>query len=337
MGIHRVIAAISLVALVGCTASHPVANPPEGSGVNVSQQRASLHVSLRGFAPKLVVDGGLSTQALNVRAIASAQVTLSGSGIAEPLSMSVPVDEGIASVTFRDIPQGPNRIITAVGLDADGQPVPGAVIRSVVTIGHGSNEASVGWPSTPMGTVYHALLNDDRSQGTDLATTVSAEAVGALVSAVTSQFAVPHPSLIKALEIARQIRLANGDVPPAYSGLVINAASVTLDVMGLPAGRTIRAFVTDPASEVKADLGNGQVSLDRVLPGTWDLHVESADFGSQRASVTFNEGQTARASIDYTNSAGVGIDFTGGGNPLPPVTGPGTGSGLYNLIIEYDR
>ncbi|MNL31397.1 hypothetical protein D3C87_1531830 [compost metagenome] len=188
-----------------------------------------------------------------------------------------------------------------------------------------------------MGTVYHALLNDDRSQGTDLATTVSAEAVGALVSAVTSQFAVPHPSLIKALEIARQIRLANGDVPPAYSGLVINAASVTLDVMGLPAGRTIRAFVTDPASEVKADLGNGQVSLDRVLPGTWDLHVESADFGSQRASVTFNEGQTARASIDYTNSAGVGIDFTGGGNPLPPVTGPGTGSGLYNLIIEYDR
>ena len=337
MRIHRVIAAISLVALVGCTVSQPVAQPPEGSGANVAQQRASLHVSLRGFAPKLVVDGGLSTQALNVRAIASAQVTLSGAGIAEPLSMSVPVDEGIASVTFRDIPQGPNRIITAVGLDADGQPVPGAIIRSVVSIGQGSNDASVSWPSTPMGTVFHALLNDDRSQGTELTETVSAEAVSTLVSAVTSQFSVPHPSLINASEIARQIRLANGDVPPAYSGLVINAASVTLDVLGLPAGKTIRAFVTDPASEVKAVLGNGQVSLTHILPGTWELHVESAEFGSQQASVTFNEGQGVRASIDYTNSVGGGIDFTGGGNPLPPVSGPGTGSGLYNLIIEYDR
>ncbi len=352
---------LSTLSLAGCALLAPITGTPTTQKVQQpARESGALTINLSAFEPKIKISS-YQAQALPVSTVAGARVTVTGDFIFDPLTTTVPVNNGRANAEIANIPIGANRILTVEGLDSTGAAVPGAVLRAVVTIKPGSNQASVTWESTPAGSVFHALHQADRQTGRALSATVSAEKVQELVASVTSTFGVAHPSLVKAEAIASQIRASNGQVPPATHSFAVAPAYVDLMVRGLPSGKTITAQITDPASKVFVNVANGRYRIEPITPGSWVLVLNSADYGRKTADLTLYEGASASVEVDYAGSEAIGIDFGDEAtqsapqpNPLPsvaptptpaplptptptPLPPPPGGEGFFNLLIRFDQ
>jgi len=303
--------------------------------------RGSLSVSLRGFHPRLFI-GGREIQAVPGGLVTTARVTIAGLDM-EPLEATVPIRDGSGSFEIQDVPVGPNRVVTATGLDSSSRPVAGARLRAVVAIATGSNRVALDWNSSPAGDVVAALLALDQTSGTTRTEQLDAGALHAWLDDLIRRFAVPHPTLIRGEAIARSFAERRGRLPDPSTEWVTVPAGVDLEVTGLPAGRSLSARLSDPASPVLSGLGNGRHTLTPVLPGTWNLHIESPGLGSRDATLSLQAGATADMRIDF-QGAGTGggtIDF----NPLPgptamPAPDPTPSSGnqaMLDLLIRFDR
>lgn len=351
---------LSTVSLAGCALLAPNTGSPPGPKVQQpARETGSLSINLSAFEPKLKISS-YEAQALPVSTIARARVTVTGDLIFDPLTTTVPVSNGRANAEIADIPIGANRILTVEGLDSSGAAVPGAVLRAVVTIKPGSNQASVTWDSTPAGSVFHDLHLSDRQTGRALTSTVSAAKVQELVASVTSTYGVAHPSLVKAGAIAGAIRASNGQVPAASPSFAVIPAYVDLIVRGLPTGKTISTQVTDPASKVFVNVANGRYRLEPITPGSWQLILNSADYGRKTADLSLGEGASRSVEVDYTGSGAIGIDFgeeatqsapqpepvpsvaptpmpTPVATPTPTASAAPSGEGFFNLLIRFDQ
>ncbi|MNX57336.1 hypothetical protein D3C86_881520 [compost metagenome] len=342
------------LAMVGCVTPTPVWDKPASHVAE--QETGALKVDLGAFRPKVTVSS-FQAQALPVATITQARLTVRGHGIAAPLVMTVPVSNGVASAEIQNIPIGPNRLITAEGLDANGNLVPGALIRAIAPVQRGAGIVSLTWHSTPAGSVLERLLESDLAAGTTLASSVSANDLQALVLQLLSlqppQVAGEwHPSLIKAEAIAARIRASNGAIPAAEQAFIAQPATLHLQIKGLAAGRTLKARVNDPASRILVDLGNGYYQLPSITPGTWTMVFESPEFGQESAEAIFGEGASRSVVVDYAGSELATVDFgpeatASGGiawptpapSPWPTATPSPTplGDAFYNLLIRFDQ
>lgn len=342
--------AVSTISLAGCELLAPVTGSPPGQKV---QQTGALRIDMSVFEPKIMTSSRYA-QAVPVGTIARARVTVTGDLIADPPSITVPVGQGKASAEIADIPAGANRILTVEGLDAAGAAVPGAILRAVVSIKPGTNQASVTWASTPAGNVFYHLRQEDLGTGQALSSSVSAARVQELVSSLE----VAHPSLVKAEAIASRIRADGGQVPSTSSAFVMAPAYVDLMVRGLPSGRTLTTQVSDPASSGLLGVTNGRYRIAPITPGSWALTVGSGEFGQKSAVLALGEGASASVEADFSGSEAIGIDFGAEAtvsapqpDPLPttspapvptptptpvPTTSP-SGEGFFNLLIRFDQ
>lgn len=356
---------VSMCSLAGCALLAPVTGSPPGQKLQQPPQQGTgkLRVDLSAFEPKIKITSR-DTQALQVGTIAKARVTVTGDLIFDLLSTTVSASNGKATAEIANIPVGTNRILTVEGLDAAGAEVPGAILRAVVTIKQGANQASVTWASTLQGTVFDYLHKEDRRLGQALTSRVSADEVQGLISALTSSFAVPHPSLVKAGAIASRIRADGGQVPSTSSAFVTTPAYVELVIRGLPSGKTITTQVTDPASKVFVNVANGRYRIAPITPGSWVLLLGSAEFGQKSADLSLGEGASASVEVDYSGSEAIGIDFgeeatesapqpdplpTGSPAPVatptpspvptatPVASASPSGEGFFNLLIRFDQ
>ncbi|MBD5408682.1 MAG: hypothetical protein HDR54_04720 [Treponema sp.] len=125
-----------------------------------------------------LIVGKSDGRALDVNTIAAADVTITGNESSgreiEPIRQKVQgVSGGVGSFMVTGIPIGKNRIVTVEGLDDDGRPIDGAVLRAVVDINAGHNTLDkITWVTSRKGYVYNALFENgvnisEVKEGTD--------------------------------------------------------------------------------------------------------------------------------------------------------------------------
>lgn len=125
-----------------------------------------------------LIVGKSDGRALDVNTIAAAEVTITGNkssgGEITPIRQKVQgVSGGVGSFMVTGIPIGKNRIVTVEGLDDDGRPIDGAVLRAVVDINAGHNTLDkITWVTSRKGYVYNALFENgvnisEVKEGTD--------------------------------------------------------------------------------------------------------------------------------------------------------------------------
>ncbi|MBD5403568.1 MAG: starch-binding protein [Treponema sp.] len=125
-----------------------------------------------------LIVGKSDGRALDVNTIAAAEVTITGNESSgreiAPIRQKVQgVSGGVGSFMVTGIPIGKNRIVTVEGLDDDGRPIDGAVLRAVVDINAGHNTLDkITWVTSRKGYVYNALFENgvnisEVKEGTD--------------------------------------------------------------------------------------------------------------------------------------------------------------------------
>ena len=125
-----------------------------------------------------LIVGKSDGRALDVNTIAAAEVTITGNESSgreiTPIRQKVQgVSGGVGSFMVTGIPIGKNRIVTVEGLDDDGRPIDGAILRAVVDINAGHNTLDkITWVTSRKGYVYNALFENgvnisEVKEGTD--------------------------------------------------------------------------------------------------------------------------------------------------------------------------
>lgn len=196
----------------------------------------------------IIVNG---SKALDINAITSATVTITGSGMKE-LSTTASVATGTGTFVFEEVPVGKNRIVTVKG-NTDG-----AQLRAIVDVEAGkTNSVQVTWATTALGNVFHYL----NKKGTDIGTISD---ISAIETAIKSAGSV-HPVLVDAEKIA-------ADYPNLKTGYVLETGVVEVDATGVT-GYSVQ--VTDPASNVYKITADGKKEI-AAYPGEWKLKVFDA-------------------------------------------------------------
>lgn len=200
-----------------------------------------------------------------------ARVTVTGVGLAEPLSRVAPVTGETATVTLTGVPVGPNRIVTVESLDASEAPIPGGRYRTTLHVQAGSNTAVLSVASSVRGDVLAVLL----AGGSELAGTLDAPALQERLDALKREQRVPHYGLLDAEAVARRLVEAGGDLAaldPLDASLVQRPGSLQVQVSGLPENLQAVIWLDDPVSPKQSGLSNGNLTIQPVKPGTWRLH-----------------------------------------------------------------
>lgn len=196
----------------------------------------------------IIVNG---SKALDIDAITSATVTITGSGMKE-LSTTASVAAGTGTFVFEEVPVGKNRIVTVKG-NTDG-----AQLRAIVDVEAGkTNSVQVTWETTALGNVFH-YLNKKGKNIAEISDTSKIE------SAIKSAGSV-HPVLVDAEKIA-------ADYPNLSTGYVLETGVVEVDAAGVT-GYSVQ--VTDPASNVYKITADGKKEI-AAYPGEWKLKVFDA-------------------------------------------------------------
>lgn len=211
---------------------------------NIAMDKSSDNVEYGS----IIVNG---SKALDIDAITSATVTITGSGMKE-LSTTAAVAAGTGTFVFEEVPVGKNRIVTVKG-NTDG-----AQLRAIVDVEAGkTNSVQVTWATTALGNVFHYL----NKKGTDIGAISDVSAIETAIKAAGSV----HPALIDAEKIA-------ADYPNLKTGYVLETGVVEVDAAGVN-GYSVQ--VTDPTSNVYKITADGKKEI-AAYPGEWKLKVFDA-------------------------------------------------------------
>lgn len=311
---HACQALVLAFSVTACQPFFPIAQ--HGGSTQGAHQVGTIKVTLDAFQPK-VTASGYGIQALPIYAITHAKVEVSGVGVLDPLTKTVPIGAGLGYVEIENVPLGKNRVVTATGLTSADPThvVRGAVVRDVVDVNPGDNPISLTWAKTPAAEVFVHLAAADAA----VATSTSATPVKNLVNTLLTLYGISHPSLVDTAAIAQDIVAdAEHDVPAADAKFRILPATVTLVVKGLATAVRFDAWVDDPASAPRTNLPGGSYDLTGIKPGTWTLHVSSPDFGHIQKELTIARVPQTTVEIDFSGTVLGNIDFTNGNSPAAP-------------------
>lgn len=275
----------------------------------------SLSLSLSGLFPA-------ERQVQALQAGTQAKLTVTGTGLAQPLSLVAPVDGQTLSATLTGIPAGPNRVIELESLDAAGQAIPGGRFRTTATIQEGANQALISPITTPRGDVIAKLL----AEGSDLAGSLDATRLQERIEAIQRAQRVAHFALINGGAIADALK-ANGGNLDALSltdaSFVQAARTVTVTVKGLPENLKAEIWVDDPVSPKQTGIGNGSLRVEPVKPGSWNLYGRA---GSLRVGPI---------TVPASATSPVVADFSRPVETLTPLPAPraGAASGMLRIAL----
>ena len=229
-----------------------------------------------------------SSRALDISALTSANVTVSGWGMNDITKTSVAIQDGAGSFQIDNIPAGNNRIVTVKSN------VDGALIRAIVDVSPNvENPVSVTWQTTPLASVYYNLLkssNDISGFGETEKTKIASMIPEGV-----------HPSLIDYAKIASDYKAGT------ISNYILDFGTVrvtTKDVNGY------RIQVTDVSSEKKTVSSDSESFDLRSYPGSWKVIVyDENETEKIKKDITVIAGETS--TVNVSMSSGSGYDFTG--------------------------
>ncbi|MDD5777782.1 MAG: hypothetical protein PUD33_09160, partial [Treponema sp.] len=229
-----------------------------------------------------------SSRALDISALTSANVTVSGWGMNDITKTSVAIQDGAGSFQIDNIPAGKNRIVTVKSN------VDGALIRAIVDVSPNvENPVSVTWQTTPLASVYYNLLkssNDISGFG---------EAENTKIASMIPEGI--HPSLIDYAKIASDYKAGT------ISNYILDFGTVRVTTKDVN-GYTIQ--VTDVSSEKKTVSSDSESFDLRAYPGSWKVIVYDEN-GTEKIKkdITVIAGETS--TVNVSMSSGSASDFTG--------------------------
>lgn len=297
-----------------------------------------------------LIVGKSDGRALDVNTIAAAEVTITGNessgGEITPIKQKVQgVSGGVGSFMVTGIPIGKNRIVTVEGLDDDGRPIDGAILRAVVDINAGHNTLDkITWVTSRKGYVYNALFEN-----------------GVNISEVKEGTDDHIPECAPAsIALDKFVQDYKGDSLKSKNNYIINSAAELsyVKVSGDLPNLTATAYYTDgeekdvtgsaqwvSSAPAVATVSKGVVTL--VSAGTTEITVTYTDGGvTKKGAVQTVTVTEATASLVVYMDAGYGEVSGGGylygwkGNNYPFGKWPGTKMTLtddekaYYFIIE---
>ena len=214
----------------------------------------------------LTIGDSSESRVLDVSKILGAKVSVTGTGISNPLEEETTIKDGkVSGVIINYIPTGKNRIVTVKAATkgseiAEADFIDSVVMRAVTDINAGANSVSVNWASTALGNVFHELLQ-----------------LGYNISNITDKSSLEnaidtnvHATLINAKAIAEDFKAGELKGKENY---VLNGATVTFTVIG-DKYQDYGVIVTDPASkETKVSAG----TVTGITAGKWDFVIVNKD------------------------------------------------------------
>ena len=229
-----------------------------------------------------------SSRALDVSALTSANVTVSGWGMNDITKTSVAIQDGAGSFQIDNIPAGNNRIVTVKSN------VDGALIRAIVDVSPNvENPVSVTWSSTPLASVYYNLLKSSNDIS-GFGETEKTKIVSMIPEGV-------HPSLIDYAKIASDYKAGT------ISNYILDFGTVRVTTKDVN-GHTIQ--VTDVSSEKKTVSSDSESFDLRSYPGSWKVIVcDKNGIEKIKKDITVIAGETS--TVNVSMSSGSASDFTG--------------------------
>ena len=229
-----------------------------------------------------------SSRSLDVSALTSANVTVSGWGMNDITKTSVAIQDGAGSFQIDNIPAGKNRIVTVKSN------VDGALIRAIVDVSPNvENPVSVTWQTTPLASVYYNLLKSSNDIS-GFGETENTKIASMIPEGV-------HPSLIDYAKIASDYKAGT------ISKYILDFGTVRVTTKDVN-GYTIQ--VTDVSSEKKT-VSSDSDSFDlQSYPGSWKVIVYDEN-GTEKIKkdITVIAGETS--TVNVSMSSGSAYDFTG--------------------------
>ena len=228
-----------------------------------------------------------SSRALDVSALTSANVTVSGWGMNDITKTSVAIQDGAGSFQIDNIPAGNNRIVTVKSN------VDGALIRAIVDVSPNvENPVSVTWNTTPLASVYYNLLKSSNDIS-GFGETENAKIASMIPEGV-------HPSLIDYAKIASDYKAGT------ISNYILDFGTVrvtTKDVNGY------RIQVTDVSSEKKTVSSDSESFDLRSYPGSWKVIVYDEN-GTEKIKkdITVIAGETSTVNVSMSSGSAVPTD-----------------------------
>jgi N-acetylneuraminic acid mutarotase len=281
--LHRVSALLLASLLATSCASLPLGSAPA---------KGTLSLSLSGLFPA-------ERQVQYLQAGKQAKVTVTGPGLAQPLTVTAPIDGSSAVATLTGIPAGPNRVIEVEAQDDAGASIPGGRFRTTATLQEGANSAVISPATTPRGDVFAKLLAD----GSALAGTLDAGRIQATIEEIQRVQRVSHFGLIDGVAIANALAANGGNVDAlavSDASFVQKAVALTVSVTGLPGNLPAEVWITDPVSPKQSGVFNGNLTIEPVKPGTWQVYGRA---GTMRLGpIPVTPGPGAKAKLDFSRS-----------------------------------
>ena len=228
-----------------------------------------------------------SSRALDVSALTSANVTVSGWGMNDITKTSVAIQDGAGSFQIDNIPAGKNRIVTVKSN------VDGALIRAIVDVSPNvENPVSVTWNTTPLASVYYNLLkssNDISGFGETEKTKIASMIPEGV-----------HPSLIDYAKIASDYKAGT------ISNYILDFGTVSVTTKDVN-GHTIQ--VTDVSSEKKTVSSDSESFDLRSYPGSWKVIVyDENGIEKIKKDITVIAGETSTVNVSMSSGSAVPTD-----------------------------
>lgn len=257
-------------------------------------------------------------------------ITIDGPDLTAPYEKLVMLNRTAATlVSMQAVPIGAHRLVAVQCLDADNQPIPGAILRTGGAITAGANTFGLSQAATAVGEVAARLLALDREKSTQVLAKVPWSTLESAVAGYARELKAPHFALLDAPAIASAVHTANGVFPAATSALLRAHGAVELRPAAAPPLGGYMASVSDPASRPVYMTDGGPLLIDHVAPGTWTLTLTPLAPGlpARTQSIQVVAGATLSVPLTMSTSeakAALAAPLGTGGAAVLPVGGVDT-------------
>lgn len=196
-----------------------------------------------------------------------------------------------------NVPFGAVRLAFVTAYDRDKVEIPGSTLSSVFKIDASPTSTVLNELSMAATEVVDKILQQSDAYEADLmATRLSIDKLKLFLSQIAQL--TGHANHINTAQVASDLIGQNGNLDALSSSNVayqIPSATFNGNISGLGGGETVTIQITDSASKIKINLGNGAFAITSLKPGTWKIKMFSNKYILQNlpAPITLATGQSS--------------------------------------------
>lgn len=244
-------------------------------------------------------NSSFTTKSLITSEIAYKKVEITGLGITSTIyadGTTAPdyllAQPGANLTATATVPVGNSRVITVTAYDTGKNEIPGTKIKGVFNT-TGTFPYEISWKTTPTGKIIESMYAGT-TRDKWLASKLNLTDLQTLIKNITvvsgtypNYLYTTHPAFVNSDKIKTDLIANDGNItaldnPSYYPTVKITPATVTGTIQGLVWNDKATITVTDPASQISSNNGNGAFSITGVTPTEptkkWKVKIENAGY-----------------------------------------------------------